>query len=198
MYLPEALKETLQAEYSGTVNGTVLFEENTITADFITEAAVNVTFLLKDPIEAKAENKMQVEEAYTTAKDSLYISGNPPLTFTATKDSLHIIRSYTLHEALAQLPDPLKSMVDITSPDFFVENPIQIRMSFAKVKPILLGDFDEDGTVGISDFLLFVDAFGSSRGDAEFDENIDLVPDGIINIADFLVFIDQFGKTGQV
>ena len=68
-------------------------------------------------------------------------------------------------------------------------------MSFSKEKPSLLGDFNEDGRVDTADFLVFTNAFGSTRGDALFDEKLDIVPDGIINIADFLLFIDQWGKT---
>ncbi len=197
VYLPKALKETLRTEYTGTVNGTVEFKENQIEADFTVEAEVSLMFLWASRIRANAEDIVQVKGVYTTVKDTLRIPGETmPYTYTATKDSLHLVQSYTLNEVLALLPDPLGSMVDMASPDFFVDNPIQLRMSFAKVvKNILLGDFDEDGTVGVADFLLFVDAFGASQGEASFSELFDLVPDGIINVADFLVFVDQFGKT---
>ena len=197
VHLPTALKETLRAEYTGTVNGTVEFKEKQIKADFTVEAEVSLVFLLSSRIRANAEDIVQVKGVYTTVKDTLRIPGETiPYTYTTTEDSLHLVRSYTLNEVLALLPDPLGSMVDMASPDFFVDNPIQLRMSFAKaVKDILLGDFDEDGTVSVSDFLLFANAFGASRGDASFNELFDLVPDGIINVADFLAFVDQFGKT---
>ena len=55
-------------------------------------------------------------------------------------------------------------------------------------------DFDGDGTVGISDFLLFATQFGLSRGDAGYDARFDLDGDGTIGISDFLVFVDAFGK----
>ena len=194
VHIPGALKETLQIEYRGTVNGVVEFAESTMRADFIANASVAVSFLLDLPIEAGAEETVQTREKYIAMKDTL---STPGLTYSysATEDSLHLIRSYTLNEALALLPDPFGSMVDVTSGDFFVNNPIQIRMSFAKVSPALVGDFDGNGIVDTADFLIFVQAFGSVRGDRVYDESLDIVPDGMINIADFLLFIDQFGKT---
>ncbi|MCE2433990.1 MAG: choice-of-anchor D domain-containing protein [Candidatus Latescibacteria bacterium] len=50
-------------------------------------------------------------------------------------------------------------------------------------------DFDGDGMVGITDFLLFVEAFGSSEAQYDIDG------DGIVGIADFLLFVSVFGKT---
>ena len=55
-------------------------------------------------------------------------------------------------------------------------------------------DFDGDGTVGISDFLLFVEQFGFSQGDVGYDARFDLDGDGVIGISDFLIFVNNFGK----
>ena len=55
-------------------------------------------------------------------------------------------------------------------------------------------DFDGDGTVGISDFLLFATRFGLSRGDAGYDARFDLDGDSTIGISDFLLFVNAFGK----
>ena len=55
-------------------------------------------------------------------------------------------------------------------------------------------DFDRDGMVGIPDFLLFVDVFGSGRGQDKYDSKYDLDVDGEIGIPDFLLFVDSFGK----
>ena len=197
IYIPAALKETLQAEYQGTVTGTVTFQGNTLKADFTAEADIAVTFLM--PIEAKAEDTLQFEEAYMVEEENTVSveSVKTSFTYEATEDSLHLIRSYTLNEMLSLLPDPLGSMAEKLSEDLLVDNRLQVKMRFARVEqPVaLLGDFDGDGTVGIPDFLLFTNAFGSVRGDRSFDEIFDLIPDGIINVADFLLFIDQFGKT---
>ena len=57
-------------------------------------------------------------------------------------------------------------------------------------------DFDGDGVVGIPDFLLFVDRFGSSRGDGTYQEKYDLDGNDVIGIPDFLIFVDHFGTGG--
>ena len=56
-------------------------------------------------------------------------------------------------------------------------------------------DFDGDGTVGIPDFLLFVDHFGLSQSDTGYDARFDLDGDGSIGIGDFLAFMEAFGTT---
>ena len=55
-------------------------------------------------------------------------------------------------------------------------------------------DFNGDGIVGIADFLLFVDLFGFSQGDAGYDARYDLDGDGTIGVGDFLIFANAFGK----
>ena len=55
-------------------------------------------------------------------------------------------------------------------------------------------DFDGDGIVGIPDFLLFADVFGSSQGDEKYEVRYDLDGNGKIGIPDFLIFVDNFGK----
>ncbi len=196
VYIPRSLKETTRAEYQGgTVNGTVEFAGGMATADFTARGVIKAGFLmLTRPIEATAEDVIRFEEAYTVDQEKI-AAGDQSFSYTATRDSLHLVRTFSLNEALSLLPDPLGSMVDMASPDFFADDPIQLRMSFLREKSFLLGDFNEDGRVDTADFLLFVDTFGSSRGDISFDETMDLVPDGIINVADFIIFIDQFGKT---
>ena len=50
-------------------------------------------------------------------------------------------------------------------------------------------DFNGDKVVDITDFLLFVEAFGSTN--SQFDIN----GDGAVDITDFLLFVESFGKT---
>ena len=54
-------------------------------------------------------------------------------------------------------------------------------------------DFDGNGIVGISDFLLFAEAFGAREGQAQYDEKYDLDGNGEIGIPDFLIFVESFG-----
>ena len=55
-------------------------------------------------------------------------------------------------------------------------------------------DFDGDGTVGIPDFLQFVNHFGTSRGGVGYNAKYDLDGNDTIGIPDFLSFVDNFGK----
>ncbi len=57
-------------------------------------------------------------------------------------------------------------------------------------------DFNGDGRVDLSDFLLFASQFGLSRGDEQYDAKYDLDGDGTIGFGDFLIFGRSFGKEG--
>ncbi len=58
-------------------------------------------------------------------------------------------------------------------------------------------DFNGDGQVDLSDFLLFASQFGLSRGDEQYDAKYDLDGDGTIGFGDFLIFGRSFGKEGS-
>ena len=68
----------------------------------------------------------------------------------------------------------------------------RVELSAGSVTPS--PDFDGDGTVSISDFLLFVNHFGLSRGDAGYDAKYDLDSNDGIGISDFLLFVNNFGS----
>ena len=55
-------------------------------------------------------------------------------------------------------------------------------------------DFDGDGQVGLEDFFLFVEKFGTMEGEPTFDASFDLVKDGTVDFNDFFVFAGQFGR----
>ncbi len=55
------------------------------------------------------------------------------------------------------------------------------------------GDFDGNGSVDIADFLSFVDVYGSSSSDANYNAQMDLDSNGSVDIADFLSFVDVYG-----
>ena len=61
----------------------------------------------------------------------------------------------------------------------------------------LIGDFNGDGVVNLSDHTLFVAAFGLSEGDAGFNAEMDMNGDGTINTADFLIFVSHFPNADQ-
>ena len=57
-----------------------------------------------------------------------------------------------------------------------------------------IGDVDGDDDVDFQDFIVFAGAFGSSRGDQNFNPDLDLDKDNKIGFGDFLVFATVFGK----
>ena len=69
-----------------------------------------------------------------------------------------------------------------------------VCVGYASANTMRSADFDGDGVVGIPDFLLFMEKFGSSRGDGIYQERYDLDGNGVIGIPDFLIFVDWFGK----
>ena len=56
-------------------------------------------------------------------------------------------------------------------------------------------DFDGDGIVSFSDFILFVAVFGTRQGASEYNARYDLDGDGAIGFSDFLIFASAFGKS---
>ncbi len=56
-------------------------------------------------------------------------------------------------------------------------------------------DFDDDGEVGFSDFLIFARGFGTTHQDADFNARLDLNDNGAVDFQDFLLFARQFGGT---
>ncbi len=70
------------------------------------------------------------------------------------------------------------------------------RSDIPVVVPSLVGDFDGDNEVGLSDFVLFLDAFGTTTSSADWDPTFDLDNDGAIGLSDFVIFLDNFGRTG--
>lgn len=57
------------------------------------------------------------------------------------------------------------------------------------------GDFDNDGRIGIADFVKFAACYGSKKGDAKYSPLGDFNDDGKINIFDFVLFAKNYGKT---
>lgn len=55
-------------------------------------------------------------------------------------------------------------------------------------------DFNGDGAVDFSDFLMFALGFGMSRSDETFDARFDLDGDGLVGFLDFVQFSQTFGS----
>ena len=58
-------------------------------------------------------------------------------------------------------------------------------------------DFDEDGMIGITDFLLFTSKFGLSEGDAGFEAKYDLDGNGVVGFSDFCNFLRGIWQIGE-
>ena len=58
----------------------------------------------------------------------------------------------------------------------------------------MASDFDGNGVVGFTDFLIFVNSFNTQSGDETFDPRVDLDGDGTVNFSDFLSFSASFGQ----
>ena len=71
-----------------------------------------------------------------------------------------------------------------------VDAPVQEKGSIAHL------DFDGNGAVGFTDFLLFAQKFGASQTDSGYDPVYDLDSDGQIGFGDFLTFATGFGSDG--
>lgn len=67
-----------------------------------------------------------------------------------------------------------------------------------QVQGPVAADFNNDGTVGFADFLLFVRSFNTRSGDAGFDGRMDLNGDGSVNLSDFLSFSAAYGTQVDV
>lgn len=55
-------------------------------------------------------------------------------------------------------------------------------------------DFDQDGQVGFSDFILFVTFFGAQQTDPNYQARYDLDKSGYIGFTDFILFASVFGS----
>ncbi len=73
--------------------------------------------------------------------------------------------------------------------------PSSAEVSFNVLNALCPGDFDNNGVVDVSDFLLFIGVFGTSSGDATYNALMDMNSSGSIDVGDFLLFIALFGTT---
>jgi hypothetical protein len=64
-----------------------------------------------------------------------------------------------------------------------------------KVKIVLMGDLDHDGTVELQDFKIMSDAFGSYPGHPRWSPEADLNQDGTVDLMDFWTLSKNFGQT---
>jgi hypothetical protein len=59
----------------------------------------------------------------------------------------------------------------------------------------LAGDFNGDRTVNATDFVIFLSAYGSIKGQKAYNSLCDLNHDGVVNATDFVIFLANYGKS---
>ena len=183
----------------GEINGTINFgSDGSVQADYTTVTDISAVLGGLIPVEVTVRDMSQYQGNYTIMSDTHALTitreNEDPLnyTYTATANSLQIIRPLLLEELLASISEDLRPLaMSVLSQYLSPDDPIKIVITFEKVP----ADFDGDGQVGIPDFLLFVEVFGTHSGQENFDLKFDLDSDGAIGISDFLIFMDSFGKT---
>lgn len=86
---------------------------------------------------------------------------------------------------------------------FVSPNPNEVRIGVTRYNEIVVvqgkapsPDFDRDGTVGFTDFIVFASAFGKSWADEDFKPWFDLDLDGEVGFSDFLILAQAFGTEG--
>ena len=207
-YVPTALVQAVSPlTIEGETNGTITFgSDGSVQSDYKTMTDVSAVLSQLIPVSVTVLDTSQYTGNYTIASDTHALTimreNEDPLnyTYTATADSLHIIRLLLLDELLASIPEDVRALaISALSPHVPPDDPIKIVLSFEKATDtetpsMLTGDFDGDGQVGITDFLIFVEAFGTQSGQENFDPKFDLDSDGTVGIPDFLIFVNAFGK----
>ena len=206
-YVPAGLVQAVSPlKVEGEINGTLTFgSDGSVQADYRTVTDVSAVLLV--PLSVTVRDMSQYKGNYMVASDTHALTitreNEDPLnyTYTATADSLHIIRPLLLDELLASLSESVRPLaINALSQHVPPDDPIKIVISFEKATDtgtpsMLTGDFDGDGQVGIADFLLFVEVFGTRSGQENFNSKFDLDNDETVGITDFLIFVDNFGKT---
>ena len=160
------------------------------------ETKVDITFRVKDNISGYSKTEMYLRDPngvrhffwhHDTDFHKIYFSRDPTIYETYPRIIILPIGSIPGTWGLfgMRLYDKAHNSVWVTFTEI-----VRFEVQDTLTSP----DFDGNGQVGISDFLLFVDAFGTQRGQENFDPKFDLDSDGTIGIPDFLIFVDSFGK----
>ena len=208
-YVPAALAEAVKPlTVEGEINGTLTFgADGSVQADYTTMTNISATLLV--PLQVPVPDTSRYEGNYTIASDTheltITYANEDPLIYgyTATADSLHIIRPLLLDELLASLPASIRGLAQSTLQQYVPpDDPVRIVIAFAKATdtgtpgtPGLTGDFDGSGAVDFQDFLAFVAQFGKSSSNEGFDARMDLDGSGTIDFQDFLAFVAAFGSS---
>lgn len=164
------------------------------------ETQVEITFKVKDDISGYHSNYMYLRDPNGTMHgsfrhyvprpnySSVYYSFDPTVYKTYTKTIILPAGSIPGTWGLAQMKVRDKGrnriLVDFT----------EIIRFEVQDTPLISADFDGDGRVAFEDFLFFASAFGTQRGQENYDPKFDLDSDGEVGFSDFLIFVNSYGK----
>ena len=197
-YAPAALVIAVAPlTFEGETNGTITFDSNgTVQADYTTLSDISAVLIVS--LSVSVPDTSQYTGNYTLEADNQLVITRENedalrYTYTATADSLHLIRPMLVAELLSSLPPLAQDLARGTLERHTKDDPVRIVISFTKATPS--ADFTGDGTVDFLDFLEFVAAFGKAPGQDGYDARMDLNSSGgAIDFNDFLAFANAFGN----
>ena len=70
----------------------------------------------------------------------------------------------------------------------------QSKSIHLSLNPFNIADFNRDGNVDTADYVIWLESFGSIKGDGKYEARFDLDGNGVIGAPDFLIFVENFGK----
>ena len=205
-YAPAALVTAVAPlTFEGETNGTITFGSNgTVQADYTTlsniSAVLGISAVLSFPISVSVPDTSNYSGNYAVMSDThqLVITRENEdtlrYTYTATADSLYLIRTLPVSELLESVPEIWKpTAIGLLNRYVTEDDPMKTVISFAKATPS--ADFTGDGTVDFKDFLAFVAAFGKAPGQDGYDARMDLDSSGgAIDFIDFLAFVNAYSN----
>lgn len=210
-YVPAALVTAVAPlTFEGETHGTITFgSDGTVQADYTTRSVISAVLLI--PIEVSVPDTSQYTGNYAVMSDTHQLvitrenADTLRYTYTATEDSLFIMRPLLLDELLSSLNSTQRILArGALARHVSEDDPIKIVIGFAKTTGsgmsgggTLAADFNGDGKVDFTDFLAFAGAFGKAQGDEGYDARMDLNSSGgPIDFQDFLAFVLAFGSGG--
>ena len=140
-YVPAGLVQAVSPlTVEGEINGTITFgSDGSVKSDYTT--LTNVSAVLLVPLTVAVHDTSRYEGNYTVASDTHALTiareNEDPLnyTYTATADSLHIIRPLLLDELLQSLSEAVRPLaMSALSQHVPPDDPIRIVITFAKMK----------------------------------------------------------------
>ena len=103
-------------------------------------------------------------------------------------------RLYVVDRSTFDAPEEAGVKVFDTATESLIQGPLATSLLPFDIAllDIVHGDFDGNGTIDFTDFLVFAASFDKSHGEEGFTSGSDLDANGIVNFADFLIFASEF------